>query len=71
MTKYRVSTDGATQHTLNREPQIEFTVKVLTPGVNYTVKIATLSGTADVKESLEHIEIIRITPTSKYKLHSQ
>lgn len=70
VTKYRVSIDEATQHTLSHEPEIELTVKMLTPGMNYTAKIATLSGTSDVKESLEHIEIIRITQTSKYILHS-
>lgn len=64
VTKYRVSIDGATEQTSSHEPEINFTVKTLTPGMNYTVKIATISGTTDVKESLEHIEIIRITPTS-------
>lgn len=70
VTKYRVSIDGDTQHTLSHEPEINFTVKVLTPGMNYSVKIVTISGTTNVKESLEHIEIIRITPTSKYIFHS-
>lgn len=66
VTKYRVSIDGATQQTLRHDPEIQFTAKALTPGMNYTVKIVTVSGTTDnVSESSEHIETIRITPTSK------
>lgn len=66
VTKYRVSINGTTQQTSSHNPEIHFTAKDLTPGMKYTVKIVTVSGTTDsVEESSELIETIRITPTSK------
>lgn len=66
VTKYRVSVDGTTQQTSSYKPEIHFIAKDLTPGMNYTVKIVTVSGTTDdVQESSVLNETIRITPTSK------
>lgn len=69
VTKYRVSIDGATQQTLGGEPEIQFSVKALTPGMICTVKIVTISGATDVKESSEYFETIRIISTSEYIMH--
>lgn len=63
VTAYEVTIDGTT-YTTTGYAMYQFSGKVFVPGTSYVISIVTVSGTTDVKKSLEHTEWIRMIPTS-------
>uniref|UniRef100_K1PNA9 Uncharacterized protein n=1 Tax=Magallana gigas TaxID=29159 RepID=K1PNA9_MAGGI len=63
VTKYEVRIDGITYTTTNFFPMLQINGKVFLPGWRYKVRLITVSGTTNVKKSLDKNQWIRTTPT--------
>lgn len=68
VTKYEVRIDGITYTTTDFFPMLQINGKVFLPGWRYKVRLITVSGTTNVKKSLDKNQWIRTTPTSKKKV---
>lgn len=65
VTRYEVRIDGKTYTTRNFFPMLQFTGHVFLPGWRYYVRIITVSGTDNVKKSMEYTQWITTISTSK------
>lgn len=65
VTSYEITLNDTTYTTMSNNTVYQFNGIVFVPGHFYIISIVTVSGTTDVKKSLEHTEWIRTTPTSK------
>ncbi|XP_052711656.1 phosphatidylinositol phosphatase PTPRQ-like isoform X3 [Crassostrea angulata] len=63
VTKYEVRIDGITYTTTDFFPMLQINGKVFLPGWRYKVRLITVSGTTNVKKSLDKNQWIRTTPT--------